>query len=459
MATDMLLAVNCGSSSIKFKLYSLSDLDTLIFGSASNVEVKGAKPSIKYTVREPGQDDDEKVSEEEKEGIPYEDVFERVIALIEGSSSRHFVSKDSSKAKPRARDLIKVVAHRVVHGGTESEPMALWPGQEEGLKRLDALSAFAPLHASHSFPKAKSPLTELTSLQNHFAIQVVRFCLKHIPNSRQILLFDTMFHSTLPPHIYTYPLAPSPENPPIPLRKYGAHGLSYASILDSVSSHLDKPKDQCSLVIAHLGSGASVCLIRDGKSYDTSMGLTPLDGLPGGTRTGSVDPVLIFHHTPNASEPTDIPGGQCAKSELILNKQGGLQALAGISDFGEITANSNGDDDRARLAYDVFLDRLMNYIGAYIVKARGAGGELDGIVFSGGIGEKSAKLREDVGKMLEWMGCVVDHGANGAVASQKQPVTEITDQASRLKLFVCLTDEESQCAMMAKCFYESRDFD
>ncbi|KAG9074260.1 hypothetical protein FS749_014216, partial [Ceratobasidium sp. UAMH 11750] len=407
---------NCGSSSIKFKLYSLSDLDTLISGSASNVEVKGAKPSIKYTVHDPGQDDDEKVSEEEKEGVPYEDVFERVIALIEGSSSKHFASKDGSKTKPRARDLVKVVAHRVVHGGTESEPMAIWPGHEDGLQKMDALSAFAPLH-------------------NHFAVQVVRFCLKHIPNSRQILLFDTMFHLTLPPHIYTYPLAPSSETPPIPLRKYGAHGLSYASILDNVSFHLGKPKDQCSLVIAHLGSGASVCLVKDGKSYDTSMGLTPLDGLPGGTRTGSVDPVLIFHHSPNAAELADILGGHCAKAELILNKQGGLQALAGTSNFGEITANST-DDDKARLAYDLFLDRLMNYIGAYVVKARG---KLDGIVFSGGIGEKSAKLRADVGGMFEWAGCVVDQGANEAVASQKRTVTEITDKASRLKLFVCLT--------------------
>ncbi|QRW06559.1 acetate kinase [Ceratobasidium sp. AG-Ba] len=241
MATDMLLAVNCGSSSIKFKLYSLSNLDTLISGSASNVEVKGAKPSIKYTVHEPGQNEDEKVSEEEKEGMPYEDVFERVISLLEGSSSKHFAPKDDSKSRPRARDLVKVVAHRVVHGGTESEPMAIWPGHEEGLQMMDALSAFAPLH-------------------NHFAVQVVR-----------------------------------------------------------------------------LRRARSFLCIKDGKSYDTSMGLTPLDGLPGGTRTGSVDPVLIFHHTPNASEPTDIPGGQCAKAEIVMNKQGGLQALAGTPQFGEIT--------------------------------------------------------------------------------------------------------------------------
>ncbi|KAG8785671.1 hypothetical protein FRC12_017288 [Ceratobasidium sp. 428] len=435
MATDMLLAVNCGSSSIKFKLYSLSDLDTLISGSASNVEVKGARPSIKYIVHESGQDEYEKVSEEEKEGMAYEDVFERMISLIEGSSSKHFVAKEKSESKPRARDLVKVVAHRVVHGGTESEPMAIWPGHEDGLEKMDALSAFAPLH-------------------NHFAVQVVRFCLEHIPNSRQILLFDTMFHSTLPPHIYTYPLAPSSRKPPIPLRKYGAHGLSYASILDNVSSHLGKSKHECSLIIAHLGSGASVCLIKDGKSYDTSMGLTPLDGtfhrLPGGTRTGSVDPVLIFHHTPNASEPTHIPGGQCAKAEIVLNKQGGLQALAGTSNFGEI---SSSNEDKARLTYDLFLDRLMNYIGAYVVKAQG---KLDGIVFSGGIGEKSVKLRDDVGRAFGWLGCVVDQGANEAVGSQKHTVTEITDKTSRLKLFVCLTDEESQCARMAKNFCESR---
>ncbi|CAE6451142.1 unnamed protein product [Rhizoctonia solani] len=426
MSTEMLLAVNCGSSSIKFKLYSLSDLDVLISGTASNVEVKGANPSIKYTVYEQGKDDDEKVSEEEKKGMPYEDVFERVIALVEGSSSKHFAQATGSKSKPRVRDLVKVVAHRVVHGGTAAEPMAIWPGREEGLEQMDALSAFAPLH-------------------NHFAVQVVRFCLKHIPNGRQILLFDTMFHSTIPPQVYTYPLEQSSEKTPIPLRKYGAHGLSYASILDSVASYLNKPKEQCTLVIAHLGSGASVCLVKEGKSWDTSMGLTPLDGLPGGTRTGSVDPVLVFHHTPDASEGVEIPGGHCARAEIVLNKQGGLQALAGTSDFGEITStieeNAGGKNETsgAQLAYDVFLDRLMNYVGAYVVKAKGLSPNLDGIVFSGGIGEKSARLRADVGKMFSWMGCNVDQSANEAVGNDKRTVTEITREDTRLRMFVCLT--------------------
>ncbi|KAJ1303425.1 hypothetical protein OPQ81_011616 [Rhizoctonia solani] len=443
MSTEMLLAVNCGSSSIKFKLYTLSDLNVLISGAASGVEVKGEKPSIKYTVHEPVKEDDEKVSEEEKEGMPYEDVFERVIALIEESLLKHFSQVRSLNSDPRARDLIKVVAHRVVHGGTEVEPMAIWPGHEEGLERVDALSTFAPLH-------------------NHFAAQVVRFCLKHIPNARQILLFDTMFHSTIPPQVYTYPLGPSSEKTAIPLRKYGAHGLSYASILDSVSSYLDKPKEQCTLVLAHLGNGASVCLVKEGKSWDTSMGLTPLEGLPGGTRTGSVDPVLIFHHTPNASDEVEIPGGHCARAEIVLNKQGGLQALAGTSNFGHITSmieENKGDDEKskAQLAYDVFFDRLMNYIGAYVVKAKGLSSGLDGIVFSGGIGEKSVRLRADVGKMFSWMGCKVDQVANEAVGNDKRTVTEITGKDSNLRILVCLTDEETHCAKMAKYAYESKE--
>ncbi|KAG8707744.1 hypothetical protein FRC11_007188 [Ceratobasidium sp. 423] len=441
MSTEMLLAVNCGSSSIKFKLYTLSSLDVLISGKASNVEVKGEKPSIKYAVYGSGKDDGEKVSEEEKEGMPYEDVFERVIALIEGSSSKHFV-QTSSNSKPRVRDLVKVVGHRIVHGGTEAEPMAIWPGHEQGLEQMDALNAFAPLH-------------------NPFAIQVVRFCLKHIPSGRQILLFDTMFHSTIPAHIYTYPLGPSSEKTAIPLRKYGAHGLSYASILDNVSSYLDKPKEQCTLVIAHLGNGASVCLVKEGESYDTSMGLTPLEGLPGGTRTGSVDPVLIFHHTPNASDEVEIPGGHCARAEIVLNKQGGLQALAGTSNFGQITSTmeeskEDGEKNGAQLAYDVFLDRIMNYIGAYVVKAKALSSGLDGIVFSGGIGEKSVRLRADVGKMFSWMGCKVDQTENGAIGT-KQTVTEITRKDSNLRILVCLTDEETQCARMAKHAYESKE--
>lgn len=145
-------------------------------------------------------------------------------------------------------------------------------------------------------------------------------CLEHLPESRQVLCFDTLFHQSIPPHVYTYPLAPPATATSIPYRKYGAHGLSYASVLSSVSAHLQKPAEELNLVVAHLGSGASVCAIKEGKSLDTSMGLTPLDGLPGGSRSGSVDPVLIFHHTKDASELVDFKGTKLSKGEMILNK-------------------------------------------------------------------------------------------------------------------------------------------
>lgn len=152
--------------------------------------------------------------------------------------------------------------------------------------------------------------------------------------------------------------------------------------------------------------------------------------------------MLVFHHTPNASDKVEIPGGQCARAEIVLNKQGGLQALAGTSNFGQIaSAVEKGADknEGAQLAYDLFLDRLINHVGAYVVKAKNLSESLDGIVFSGGIGEKSIRLRTDVGKMFSWMGCKVDQTINEAVGSDRRTVTEITRKDSNLSLFVCLT--------------------
>ncbi|KAG8895957.1 hypothetical protein FRB99_000250 [Tulasnella sp. 403] len=391
---------------------------------ASSVATKGERPKIKLTVHEEHQSPQE--SEEANEDMAYEQVFERIITLLEKSSSKYFDQR-------QARDVIAAVAHRVVHGGTETEPMNIYPGHTQGLDKLDVLSQFAPLH-------------------NHRAVQVIKFCLKALPGAYQILCFDTLFHSTLPEHIYTYPLTAPSIPPPIPLRKYGAHGLSYAYILRTTAKHLNKREDELNLIVAHLGSGASVCAIKDGKSIDTSMGLTPLEGIVGGTRTGSIDPVLIFHHTPSASETVDFNGFPVAKGEMIMNKEGGIQAVCGTSNFGSITSQLSTSHAH-RLAYDIFLDRLLNYVGAYLLKILGSASPpppLHGIVFSGGIGEKSAELRADVGKHLAWLGCSVDDRANREGAARRDsPVAEITTRESRVKMFVCLTDEETQSAAMA----------
>ncbi|KZV94841.1 acetate and butyrate kinase [Exidia glandulosa HHB12029] len=418
-SSDLLLAVNCGSSSIKFKLFEQPDLNVLISGSASNVAVKGARALIKYTVHA-GQLEEER--EEEEEGMAYDEVFERIINHLESSSPEH-----------QGRHAISIVAHRVVHGGTQSDPMLIYKGHEEGLELLDKLSEFAPLH-------------------NHRSVTTVRSCLEHLPKSTQVLCFDTLFHASLPPHIYTYPLEPPKEEPPIPLRKYGAHGLSYASILRDTADFLGKPQEQCNLVVAHLGSGASVCMIRHGKSADTTMGLSPLEGLPGGTRSGSVDPILIFHHTASASEMVEQGGGVVSKAELVLNKQAGLQALAGTSDFGKIVSRLDATprDEPAELAYALFVDRVLNFVGAYMLKLIGAGESVDGVVFSGGIGEKGARLRADVGKYLSAFGGQVDKARNESKDEDEGNVKRISSDASKIGIFVCKTDEEAQCARMAR---------
>jgi len=328
---------------------------------------------------------------------------------------------------------------------------------------LDKLSEFAPLH-------------------NHRAVQVVKSCLEHLPSSKQILLFDTLFHQTIPPHIHTYPI-PSSSLPstPIPLKKYGAHGLSYASILSSLSEHLAVPSSSLNVVIAHLGSGASVCCVKNGKSFDTSMGLTPLEGLLGGTRSGSVDPALVFHAIHDAAGKVVVDpqsGLTLTRGEMVFNKQAGLQAISGTSEFGLITSRAfgigNGNDDQhsisksdreaAKLAYDMFLDRLINFVAPYIMKILAtstsnddaAQAHLDGIIISGGIGERSVQLRRDLASYLVWMGVQIDEEKNQDVGIRNdgKAVWEITRDDSKIKMFVCMTDEETQCARMAKDFHQ-----
>jgi len=199
--------------------------------------------------------------------------------------------------------------------------------------------------------------------------------------------------------------------------------------------------------------------------------------LPGGTRSGSVDPALIFHHTKDAADNADFKGTNLSKGEMVLNKEGGFQALSGTSDFGVISSRatsspvagsegpSQAERDAAKLTYDLFIDRILNYIGAYVFKILGGspsgssspeGRSLDGIVFSGGIGEKGRQLRQDLGAYFAWLGCWVDNTRNEAVGTEKDEngkekvVYEFSKEGSTVKLFVCMTDEETQCAIMAK---------
>lgn len=246
----------------------------------------------------------------------------------------------------------------------------------------------------------------------------------------------------MPDHIRTYPIdqTKAKQNK---LRKYGFHGLSYAFITRSVAQHLNKPESSLNIIALHLGSGASACCIRDGKSLDTTMGLTPLAGLPGATRSGSIDPSLVFHFTHDAGKPSPMSSKDMhlTTAEEILNKKSGWQALTGTTDFGTISSKAEQGDEACKLAFDILVDRILGYVGSYYVKL---GGKVDALVFAGGIGEKGAQLRTAIVAQLQCLGLELDDSRNQK--PDDQIVADITKSGSRHKVLVCQTDEQTEMA-------------
>jgi acetate kinase len=248
----------------------------------------------------------------------------------------------------------------------------------------------------------------------------------------------------MPPSTYTYAIDQSiaKHNQ---LRKYGFHGISYSFITRAVSSFLSKEKSAVNIVALHLGSGASACAIQGGKSFDTSMGLTPLAGLPGATRSGDIDPSLIFHYTHRAGYPSrsSTKDLHITEAEQILNKESGWKSLAGTTDFGVISQRYEQGEEDAKLAFEVFVDRLLGYIGSYYVKL---GGEIDAIVFAGGIGERGAKLRSVVSEKLSCLGFEIDEGKNTKVGDTEDVVVDVGKDGAKHKILVCRTDEQLEMA-------------
>lgn len=264
-------------------------------------------------------------------------------------------------------------------------------------------------------------------------------CNEHLPNVTNVACFDSGFHHTMPEHVKAYMIDQTIAKKK-GLRKYGFHGLSYSYITRAVAGFLDKPKEDTSIIALHLGSGASICAIRKGKSIDTTMGLTPVSGLPGGSRSGDIDPALIFHYTSEASKlsPNSTKDLHISTAEEILNKRSGWKALTGTSNFAEIAK----EDVPAthQLALDIFVDRIVGYVGNYYVKL---GGQIDALVFAGGIGEKSALLRKLVIEKIACLGFAIDDKRNEQLGDGI--VHEIGEYNER-KTLVCETDEDYEMA-------------
>lgn len=272
---------------------------------------------------------------------------------------------------------------------------------------------------------------------NASAVTLISSCIKLLPKVKNLACFDSGFHHTLPDAVKTYVVDQKVAREK-GLRKYGFHGASYKYITRTVAKYLNKDSSDTSIIALHLGSGASACAIRDGQSIDTTMGLTPVSGLPGATRSGDIDPSLIFHFTSDASKlsPSSTKDLHISTAEDILNKQSGWKALTGTTDFAKIARTDAPASHQ--LALDIFVDRIVGYIGNYYVKLDG---QVDALVFAGGIGEKSALLRKRVVQKCACLGFTIDDSKNDSVGDAS--VVEISSSSgSKMKTLVCVTDEE-----------------
>ncbi|KAL7784736.1 Acetokinase family domain-containing protein [Trichoderma afarasin] len=408
LAMGVILAINAGSSSVKISVY-LADKGTAP-RQIAEAQVNGltAPPAqLKYSRGGESVIKDQNVDTAVNS---QDDAFALLLkTLVDDAELKEISSKSD----------VAIACHRIVHGGDYGSSQVITP---DTYHHLEALSDLAPLH-------------------NGAALTIVDSCMKQLPDATNVACFDSQFHSTIPPHISTYPIDQTIAKSNR-LRKYGFHGISYAFISRSVADFLGKSRDQLNIIALHLGSGASACAIKNGKSWDTSMGLTPLAGLPGATRSGSVDPSLVFHYASDVGKlsPASTEKLHISTAEEILNKESGWKSLTGTTNFGIIAAS---DEPQHRLAFDLFVDRICGFVGSYYVSLKG---DVDAIVFAGGIGERSARLRSAVVEQAGCLGFAIDEALNDAEGAGDKTVRELSSKDSKHKVLVCQTDEQFEMA-------------
>ncbi|ETN36396.1 acetate kinase [Cyphellophora europaea CBS 101466] len=406
---QLILSINAGSSSLKCSLYSAEEvgntnktpkLDKLAGAEVSAIGTQ--KAGLKYTKGSQKQQSD--LGHVEDHGKAFEHVLDTFL--------------NDSNVAVSAKEDIRYACHRVVQGGDFRDDELI---TRETFHKIEALSDLAPLH-------------------NAAAVQLMKAVHEKLPKCTNVACFDSAFHATMPECVKSYAISPKIAMEK-GLRKYGFHGLSYSYVLRETARYLKKPVPETNIIALHLGSGASACAIKNGQSIDTTMGLTPVSGLPGGTRSGDIDPSLVFHYTSDVGKlsPSSTTDLHISKAEEILNKQSGWKALTGTSDFAEI-AKADAPDTH-KLALDIFVDRIVGYIGSYYVKL---GGEVDALVFAGGIGEKSSYLRQLVISKVSCLGFAIEQEQNQN-AKDSEIVSRIGSSASSLTLVV-QTDEDWQMA-------------
>ena len=382
-----ILAVNCGSSSLKFKMYEMPEEEVLISGLFERIGDK----SSGYTIKVNG----EKYSKEID--LPtHTTAFE---ILVEELKKNKIIKKLSE---------IKGVGHRIVQGGAYFDKTV--EADDDAIAKIQELATLAPLH-------------------NAAAITGINAAKEVIPDAMQTVTFDTAFHQTMEPVNYMYAV-PYEWYDEFKVRKYGAHGTSHKYIASRLNALLGKTNTK--LITCHIGSGASISAIEDGRCVDTSMGLTPNAGLMMGTRCGDADTSIVTYVMGKT-------GMTPKEMDTILNKKSGLLGISGVSgDSRDIEEGIIKGDDRCLLAQKMYVRRIINYIAMYYFELGG----VDAIAFSAGVGENSIRTRQDILEGLEVLGIVPDYEANNTRGEE----IRITTDESKIPVYVIPTDEEVMIA-------------
>ncbi len=390
-----ILVLNCGSSSLKYQLINMETEEVLASGKYERIREKEAfithkALGKKVTIEKPAFD--------HKEAIEF---------TLEQFTNPEYKVIDSL-------DEIEAIGHRVVHGGEIFKESAVI--NDDVIEKIKECGEFAPLH-------------------NPAAVLGMEACKNVMPGKPMVAVFDTTFHQTMPKDKYIYPI-PYEYYTKYNVRKYGAHGTSHMYVSQRLAEIENKSLEGTKIVTCHLGQGASICAIKDGKSIDTSMGLTPLGGLPMVTRSGDLDPsVLTYIMKKENIDPQTM--------EDILNKKSGLASISGMApDFRVIEEESNKGTERAQIAIEQFNYAIASYIAKYAVAMKG----IDYIIFTGGIGENQINIRKGICEKLEFMGVKLDLDANNMRGEEKV----ISTPDSKVKVYLIPTNEELMIAKETK---------
>ncbi len=382
------IAINAGSSSLKWQLFEMPEEKVIAKGIVERIGLKDSIFTIKYG-----------------EGQKYNDVLDindhefAIHMLLEKMTELHIIE---------SFDEIEGAGHRIVAGGEFFKTSAKI--DEEAIQKIEALAEFAPLH-------------------NPAEAKVIRVFEKLLPNTTNVAVFDTSFHTTMPAVNYLYSI-PMEYYEKHKARKYGAHGTSHRYVSERAADMLGKPIEELKIVTCHLGNGASITAVDGGKSIDTSMGFTPLAGVTMGTRSGDID-ASVLPYIMDKEGMTDIK-----EMVNILNKKSGLLGISGISsDMREV---ESADTEEAKLAVEIFNNRVQKYIGSYVAAMNG----VDAIVFTAGIGENAIETRRDIINGISWFGCEIDDEKNNVRGEERV----ISTDDSKVKVLLIPTDEEVMIA-------------